>query len=53
LEILKVIFHLSAAAFQTAITLSRWTNITTCMIEKIPGTPSINKLRIIHLYKAD
>jgi hypothetical protein len=53
LEILKITFHLSAAAFQTAITLSRWTNITASMIEKIPGTPSINKIRIMQLYKAD
>jgi hypothetical protein len=32
LEILKVTFHLSAAVFQTGITLSRYTNSTTCKI---------------------
>lgn len=42
-----------ALVFQSGITLSRWTNITTCMIEKIPGTPRISKLRVIHLYKVD
>ena len=53
LDILQVLFQVAAATFQSGITLSRWTNITTCMIEKLPGTPRINKLRVIHLYEAD
>lgn len=53
LEILKVTFHSSAEAFQTGITLSRYTNITTCKIKKIQGTPGINKLLIMRLYEAD
>jgi hypothetical protein len=31
----------------------RWQKVNTCMIEKLPGTPKINKLRVIHLYEAD
>ena len=52
-NLLKVLYHIAAAAFRSGITLPRWQNITTCMIEKIPGTPRINKLRVIHLYEAD
>lgn len=40
-ELLRVLYHIAVSAFQSGITLSRWTNITTCMIEKIPGTPKL------------
>ena len=52
-ELLRVIYHIAASAFQSGLTLERWKQITTCMIEKIPGVPCINKLRVIHLYEAD
>jgi len=32
---------------------SRWCNSVTVMIEKDPGSPRIERLRIIHLFKAD
>jgi hypothetical protein len=35
------------------ITLDRWHNSITPMIEKQPECPRINKLRVIHLYEAD
>ena len=31
----------------------RWKTIVTKMIEKDPGSPKINRLRVIHLYKCD
>ena len=51
--ILMVLYQIAASAFQAGIKLNRWTKITTCMIEKLPGIPKINKLRVIHLYEAD
>ena len=38
---------------QVGITLERWSIVTTSMIEKDPGRPHINRLRVIHLYEAD
>ena len=35
------------------IILDRWTTITSCMLEKTPGRPIIEKLRTIHLFEAD
>ena len=42
-----------SAALNLGISLDRWQNCTTTMIEKQPGNPKINKLRVIHLYEAD
>lgn len=53
ISILQVLHQAAASAFQSGVSLSRWQKINTCMIEKIPGTPRINKLRVIHLYEAD
>jgi hypothetical protein len=33
--------------------VSRWTEITVCMIEKVPGCSRTNRLRVFHLYEAD
>lgn len=52
-QLLEVLYHIAAAAFISGVTLNQWKNITTCMIEKIPGVPRISKLRVIHLYEAD
>jgi hypothetical protein len=51
--ILEVLYNVAAAAFNSGITLDRSKQVTTCMIEKTPGDPQINKLRVIHLYEAD
>jgi hypothetical protein len=40
-------------ASKFGISLKRWQNSTTAMIKKSPGCPKINKLRVIHRYKAD
>jgi hypothetical protein len=40
-------------ASKHGISLQRWQNSTTAMIEKSPGCPKINRLRVIHLYEVD
>jgi hypothetical protein len=52
-QIMKVYYHIEIAAFPTGLSLDRWQNSITTMIEKIPGCPRINKLRVIHLFQAD
>jgi hypothetical protein len=34
-------------------TYKRWQIVHNFLIEKIPGLPLINKLRVIHIYEAD
>jgi hypothetical protein len=34
-------------------TLERWKTVHNCFLEKIPGKPLIDKLRVIHIYEAD
>jgi hypothetical protein len=52
-SILKVYYDILTQASLGGISMQRWQNSTTAMIEKIPGCPKINKLRVIHLYEAD
>jgi hypothetical protein len=52
-RILKLYYHIAVAAFRAGISLQRWQTSITTMIEKIPGSPRINKLRVIHIYEAD
>jgi ribonuclease HI len=52
-RILQVYYDILTYASTSGISLRRWQNSTTAMIEKIPGCPKINKLRVIHLYEAD
>jgi hypothetical protein len=52
-RIMKVYFDIVDIAITLGISLKRWQHSTTTMIEKIPGCPKINKLRVIHLYEAD
>ena len=40
-------------AISSGIAISRWCKATTVLIEKDPGVPNINRLRIIHLFEAD
>lgn len=51
--ILLVYYQIVMAAIKAGTTLNRWCHSTTAMIEKIPGSPRITKLRVIHLYEAD
>ena len=41
------------ATIESGIPLTRWLSSIVVMIEKIPNTPRINKLRIINIYEAD
>lgn len=52
-QIMGVYFHVATAALNWGVSLRRWQNSITTMIEKQPGCPRINKLRVIHLYEAD
>lgn len=40
-------------ALKHGIAIPRWCKATNVMIEKDPGRPKINRLRIIHLFEAD
>jgi hypothetical protein len=52
-RILVVIANRIDSALQTGFVFTRWCEIVNAMIEKIPGRPLINKLRVIHLSEAD
>ncbi|GAX26437.1 hypothetical protein FisN_37Hu013 [Fistulifera solaris] len=38
---------------KTGYVLKRWRRIHNVMLEKLPGTPLIEKLRVIHIFEAD
>jgi hypothetical protein len=40
-------------SIQRGISISRWQEAVNVLIEKDPGIPKINRLRIIHLFEAD
>lgn len=48
-----VYYQVAAAAVNSGNTLKRWCHSSSLMLEKIPGSPKINKLRVIHIYEAD
>jgi hypothetical protein len=52
-KIFEVYYDTLNQASLSGISLKRWQNSITAMIEKIPGCLKINKLRVIHLYVAD
>ena len=39
--------------FELGLTLSRWEKVLQTMLEKTPGTPRIDKLRVIQIIEAD
>jgi hypothetical protein len=51
------IFNIKAQIIQWAITYKhvykRWQTVVNAMLEKIPGKPLLNKLRVIHLIESD
>lgn len=51
------VFGIKARLLQLAVNhghvYQRWTKVVNAMIEKIPGKPLINKLRVIHLIESD
>jgi hypothetical protein len=50
---LEAITKIASLAIRKGIILERWLNVTNVMIEKVPGKPLLNKLRVIHLFEAD
>jgi hypothetical protein len=50
LQIQNLIINL---AIQRTHTLQRWQTVHNFFLEKIPGLPLIEKLRVIHIYEAD
>lgn len=44
---------LMTLAIQHCHTYQRWTIVHDFLLEKIPGVPRLDKLRVIHLYEAD
>lgn len=53
IKILQVYYLISMTCLQTSSSLPRWQKVTTTMIKKDNNNSKINKLRVIHLYKAD
>jgi len=52
-RIMKVHTAVINACIQHQHVLDRWKKVASAMIEKIPGQPRIDKLRVIHLIEAD
>jgi hypothetical protein len=50
---LQIQHLLMSLAIQHCHTFHRWQVVHNFLIEKIPGIPRIDKLRVIHLYEAD
>lgn len=55
--IAETALHIQYTLMQLAVrechTYHRWTIVHNFFIEKLPGTPLIDKLRVIHIYEAD
>ena len=49
----RVLTSITNAAIRAGHILNRWKAVVNVLIEKIPGVPRINKLRVIHLFEAD
>jgi hypothetical protein len=52
-EILTIQQLLMNTAIKHCVTLERWETIHNLFIEKQPGNPLLEKLRVIHIYEAD
>jgi Reverse transcriptase (RNA-dependent DNA polymerase) len=52
-SLLKLYHKIISLAIKIGKPIKRWTNVTTCMIEKLPGIPRIDKMRVIHLFEVD
>jgi hypothetical protein len=50
-EKIKQVYHqIASSAIKWGVSLHMWQHGITSMIEKVPGCPKIDKLRVIHLY---
>ena len=52
-RLFNIIAAIANIALKHSHPLQRWRKVVNAMIEKIPGFPRIEKLRVIHLYEAD
>ena len=52
-HICKVYATLMTLPFKFDFTLQRWTNALQVMLEKVKGTPRLDKLRVVQLLEAD
>jgi hypothetical protein len=52
-RIFEVLANMTDAALQTGFVFERWRKRVNAMIKKIPGSPRLDKLRVIHLLEAD
>jgi hypothetical protein len=52
-QIMRIHTYILNASVRSGIPLARWAIVHSSMIAKTAGHPRINKLRVIHLYKAD
>jgi hypothetical protein len=52
-QCLHIQYLLITLAVKHCHTYHRWTIVHNFLLEKIPGMPLINKLRVIHIYEAD
>jgi hypothetical protein len=50
---LQIQYQLMTLAIRECHTYNRWKTVHNFFIEKIPGTPLLDKLRVIHIYEAD
>jgi hypothetical protein len=50
-KIMGVYYNVATASLEGGISLERWLNSIMTMIEKQPGCPRTNKLRVIHVYE--
>jgi hypothetical protein len=53
IQCLKIQYLLMTLAVQHCHTYHRWTVVHNFLLEKIPGYPLLDKLRVIHIYEAD
>ena len=52
-NILQIINNVINIAVKHSIVIPRWTTVHNFFLEKIPGQPLIDKLRVIHIFEAD
>jgi hypothetical protein len=52
-RVFAIIAGIVNLAVQHVVVLERWKTVVSVMLEKIPGNPRLDKLRVIHIFEAD
>jgi hypothetical protein len=52
-DIMTAHYQMTALCAKLGISLKRWQEVVTAMLEKDTGSPKLHRLRVIHLLKAD